>query len=186
MVGPSPLQQHRTCVAGLPCFGGDMVGFPSEVHPEGILAVLTSCSSDSVPIAPDGFPNDGYLQLGPVGMAVTAPGGRYQLCWCSTEGTNISAGESSCARGAALPFSTPCRISATSCTWPTMQQRRGSRWQVGRRKYTSQASMYIYMCACTHIYIHVHITYIHACMHIPTLFITLYISHTFIQEESRN
>ncbi|CAE7355996.1 agaA33 [Symbiodinium natans] len=94
LVGPSPLQQDRTCIAGRTCSTERIYG--ESLGPTDSLQLLATCG------VPEGtiprFPLNGLIvsdvnssQL-PSGMAVqagfesnivSAPGGLYRLCWCS-------------------------------------------------------------------------------------------------------
>ena len=93
LLGPSPLDQHRTCVSGQTCRISDM-SFYNQFEFDwsiGRLLILETCASRSVlpriwaePIRP---PATSYFSslLGAFQTEViSVAGGLYNLCWCST------------------------------------------------------------------------------------------------------
>jgi hypothetical protein len=92
IVGPSPLEQDRTCVSGQTCLlesisGKDLMGGDT-------FFVLDTCGQNHMagiasPI--DRFPKAGYFEsvassgamVSWGSIAVSAPGGQYRLCWCA-------------------------------------------------------------------------------------------------------
>ena len=79
--GPSPLEQHKTCVAGLSC----LIGLEGTFMDGDRVMVLDTCSVASVVWS---WPDSGR-SLGADNqtfswgtVAVSAAGGSYRLCWC--------------------------------------------------------------------------------------------------------
>ena len=107
LMGPHPLQQHRTCIAGRPCNTEQIYGQSLDIADS--IQLLETCGVPEGTV-PYRFPLNGLMVSGPnasqppSGMAVqaglvrseviSAPGGVYRLCWCS------SVSLSGCARGA--------------------------------------------------------------------------------------
>ena len=89
ILGPSPLQQDRSCVAGQHCEMDAISGFSIE----GWLMVLETCGQATL-----GLPNVAFLtEAGSVTWGVPSiPGGQYRLCWCSPE-VSFALNRSSCA-----------------------------------------------------------------------------------------
>ena len=93
ILGPSPLVQGYTCVSGQTCSLSGIVG--KGLAEDDRFFVLGTCGQDNVrgdePVVPR-FTNAGFFTdvagSGSVvswgSVAVTAPGGEYRLCWCST------------------------------------------------------------------------------------------------------
>ena len=85
IIGPSPLSQHRTCVAGQACHVDSLEG--TYLHAQDQVAVLATCGL-LAEVA--GMPNSGWFTsnltvqgLGFEGTRVTGQGGQYRLCWCA-------------------------------------------------------------------------------------------------------
>ena len=84
LVGPAPLQYARTCISGRACSFDGLVGEGLQVGDS--IQLLNTCGTHS---AVAGAPLTGRtvtLQGGSVSwgsLPITAPGGRYKLCWCS-------------------------------------------------------------------------------------------------------
>ena len=100
ILGPSPLQQHQTCISGLPCplqakhaFDGGSVGNGTEIST--YILVLDTCGT---PFAPTGFPTSTALGVNvrnASSFRTAAPGGSYRLCWCSEDFAGASGVNSS-------------------------------------------------------------------------------------------
>ena len=98
LLGPSPLEQHRTCVSGRACFLTPSPDHGLEglgVNPsDGLLAIpLTSTCGTLGAKRVEGvttnlsMPDPGGSSPAAVAQAVTRisePGGLYRLCWCSS------------------------------------------------------------------------------------------------------
>ena len=99
LLGPNPLEQHRTCISGRACFLGaspdhGMEGLGVDSASDGLLAIpLTStCGTRASPRVEGVTP---YLSI-PGGSSpsvvaqavarISEPGGVYRLCWCSSAG----------------------------------------------------------------------------------------------------
>ncbi len=104
LIGPTPLNQHKTCVAGQPCTLG-LLG--EDLQNNDLLHILETCgtyvnasqlshfaSSDSALHLPRFPSNNGVQSLSAGATAsgtsisfgtttITAMGGRYRLCWCA-------------------------------------------------------------------------------------------------------
>jgi hypothetical protein len=90
LIGPSPLQQQRTCVSGRPCTVAGILG-AGLTQADRVLVLDTCGVVSSVPR----FPSGGLSTLvssnqttGPLltswGLtSITASAGTYRLCWCS-------------------------------------------------------------------------------------------------------
>eukprot|EP00438_Fugacium_kawagutii_P024896 Skav220463 [mRNA] locus=scaffold3371:94690:102107:- [translate_table: standard] len=96
LIGPAPLNQHKTCVAGQPC-SFDMLG--TDLMAGDLVNVLETCgsyvnasqfthfdSSNDSPLYLPRFPSNGISTS--IGTSVswdeiTAMGSRYRLCWCA-------------------------------------------------------------------------------------------------------
>ena len=84
LVGPAPLQYARTCISGRACSFDGLLGEGLQVGDS--IQLLNTCGTHS---AVAGAPLTGRtvtLQGGSVSwgsLPITAPGGRYKLCWCS-------------------------------------------------------------------------------------------------------
>lgn len=87
LVGPSPLQQDRTCVMGQTCRIAALEG--ARLSATDRLQLLETCG---VPAPVQGVPSDGYAARSSAGAfswgIVTANAGIYRLCWCSSLGPN--------------------------------------------------------------------------------------------------
>ena len=90
VLGPSPLEQHRTCISGQTCLLADLTFGGREDWAVGKLLILETCS---VPSAVPRLPADGVLLqsfsqgrwLGQFESAtISAAGGQYSMCWCAT------------------------------------------------------------------------------------------------------
>ncbi|CAE7306120.1 agaA33 [Symbiodinium sp. CCMP2592] len=88
VVGPSPLEQDRTCIAGRTCNAERIRG--QSLRASDRLQILAT-GGGTVPLR---FPMNGLIlpdlnaSQPPSGMGlgseiVSAPGGLYRLCWCS-------------------------------------------------------------------------------------------------------
>ncbi|CAE8585944.1 unnamed protein product, partial [Polarella glacialis] len=100
LLGPAPLQQHRTCVSGQSCMISDILGMllAPQLFDTGLstnissdsLAILDTCGTKHViGRAPQDFAISSSLSSGSAysfSKRVTAAGGTYQLCWCSEVG----------------------------------------------------------------------------------------------------
>ena len=85
LLGPRPLYQDRTCVAGQTCFMSGILG--SALDSADAFAVQDTCGLAGTAV---GFPAYGSLVLAGSGAGIdwglapfTAAGGIYRLCWCS-------------------------------------------------------------------------------------------------------
>ena len=100
IVGPSPLQQHQTCISGFPCplhakqaFDERSVGHGTEIS--AYILVLDTCG---IPLGPTGFPTSTALGVNvrnASSFRTAAPGGSYRLCWCSEDFAGASGANSS-------------------------------------------------------------------------------------------
>ena len=100
MIGPSPLTQMRTCVAGQACSLDGIGG--QDLSPSASFAVLDTCgTSASAPFMPNVITHDGAtlpLSSFTVHQFATTPvaAGQYNLCWCPRPAAeNVSASNSS-------------------------------------------------------------------------------------------
>ena len=103
VVGPSPLHQDRTCVAGQTCLIEALLGHALSANDQ--IVALDTCASGAgelsgnaagralAGVAAPRTPFTGFMlqQAGRSGMsvwygttAVTAKGGQYRLCWCAS------------------------------------------------------------------------------------------------------
>ncbi len=87
LLGPSPLQQDRTCISGMPCSVANISGL--ELQYGDTLHILSTCGMFETRAVP-GIPQDGLslpgLGSGRVfswGGPFTTPGGQFRLCWCA-------------------------------------------------------------------------------------------------------
>ena len=88
-----PLEQHRTCVSGRVCAFDGLLGQHLSVND--VIQVLETCGVDPVI---ERFPTAGQVsRVDASGAAVTwgsdpvsAAGGRYRLCWCTTSESQCS------------------------------------------------------------------------------------------------
>ena len=85
MIGPAPLNQHRTCVAGQACHVDSLEG--AHLNAQDQIAVLATCGLLS---EVGGIPNSGFFTsnltvqgLGFESARITGEGGEYRLCWCA-------------------------------------------------------------------------------------------------------
>ena len=101
LIGPRPLQQHRTCISGRACFltasaDYDLEGLEVNSTADGLLAIPLSstCGSQGAKRL-EGV--TGYMSIpggsSPAAVAQTVPrisepGGLYRLCWCSAEASS--------------------------------------------------------------------------------------------------
>lgn len=89
VIGPTPLEQDRTCVSGQTCILTSVAGY--ELANEDRWLVLDTCGTPSVPygIFVDPTSNQTLTYMtGPYfnivwQTPITAAGGYYSLCWCS-------------------------------------------------------------------------------------------------------
>ena len=86
VIGPTPLEQDRTCVSGQTCILTSVAGY--ELANEDRWLVLDTCGTPSVPhrIGTDLVPS-GLSWLWQTALSVS--GGQYRLCWC--RGSNTTA-----------------------------------------------------------------------------------------------
>ena len=84
LIGPAPLIQHRTCVAGQTCAVDGISGV--ELQPDDAYLLSDDCQQ----VIP-GLPEGGYATAAPNTSLVqwsstpaTAQGGTYKLCWCAS------------------------------------------------------------------------------------------------------
>ena len=94
VLGTAPLTQQRTCVAGLPCHIDGITGH--GLTDDDKVLVLHTCGNVA---HVGGFPGYGAMRFTSASGAsvfwaspVTALGGQYRLCWCSS-GQHCSSGE---------------------------------------------------------------------------------------------
>ena len=97
LVGPAPLAQDRTCVSGQTCVLHRLLGY--HISPDDRFLVLETCATAT---ALPRFPEAGTfvdrpasatyedvgiglsrVTVGFMGVAITAAGGNYRLCWCA-------------------------------------------------------------------------------------------------------
>ena len=90
--GPSPLNQHRTCVSGQTCVLDGLTGLGLSAFD--MLAVQDTCGIAS---SPPGFPAAAWLQLLPGfsaraawNLGISSAGGEYRLCWTRVDASNFS------------------------------------------------------------------------------------------------
>jgi hypothetical protein len=92
LVGPRPLNQHRTCVSGQTCLFESITG--QHLRSDDVFFILDTCGVSTVPHDPGvqpRIPNDGMmitLQMTGATVSwgtvpVTLQGGQYRLCWCA-------------------------------------------------------------------------------------------------------
>ena len=101
LIGPRPLQQHRTCISGRACFltafaDYDLEGLEVNSTADGLLAIPLSSTCGSLGAKRlEGV--TGYMSIpggsSPAAVAQTVPrisepGGLYRLCWCSAEASS--------------------------------------------------------------------------------------------------
>ena len=119
IVGPAPLQQHRTCIAGLSCSVDGITGF--GLDSEDTYLLRDSCQALTAP--PDGLPDaglatlatlatmsavdgssSGTVQWGAADRQLTAQGGVYALCWCAAlpEAASNRSNKSACSQTASF------------------------------------------------------------------------------------
>ena len=94
VLGPAPLTQDRTCIAGQTCklYGIGGLGLPASDR----FAVLDTCGEASLV---DRLPASGILAPQPTlagsitlsfdSDVITSSAGSYRLCWCSPSDTNL-------------------------------------------------------------------------------------------------
>ena len=80
LLGPSPLQQQRTCVTGRHCEIEALTGLGID---SADLVIMDTCGHSATPL----FPNEGVLVPSNGGSwtsntPISAAGGIYRLCWC--------------------------------------------------------------------------------------------------------
>ncbi|CAE7364548.1 agaA33 [Symbiodinium sp. CCMP2592] len=82
LLGPMPIQQAFTCVAGRECNIDPITGFHLD---ENRLVVLETCGSERgvlrIPNSGLALASGGAATWGP--LPLTAAGGQYRLCWCA-------------------------------------------------------------------------------------------------------
>ena len=89
VLGPTPLEQHRTCISGQTCRVTDVAVHSYLDVSLGEVMILETCS---VPSIVPRFPADGILVSLPAAAGsnfrsfltgiVSAAGGTYHMCWC--------------------------------------------------------------------------------------------------------
>lgn len=78
LLGPQPLQQHRTCVAGRGCVFEPLLGPGAGAE----VMVLDTCGAPgAAPRLPAAAPRPEGSVSG--GVTLTAAGGSYRICWCA-------------------------------------------------------------------------------------------------------
>ena len=89
-LGPSPIDQVRTCVTGQSCHFDGLTGPGLQDHPGSLLA-LETCGSERPSVIAGFGRNDVVYPEFSAGWAVnwgdtpiTAVGGYYRLCWCAS------------------------------------------------------------------------------------------------------
>ena len=92
IIGVAPLEQDRTCVAGQTCSFDGIVG--NYLSGADKYMVLETCGVVDERWEVSGFPNAGLLTTAASGgtlswgtAVVSAGGGSYRLCWCSSSAT---------------------------------------------------------------------------------------------------
>ena len=107
MVGPAPLGQHRTCVAGFSCSVDGITGM--ALNAEDTYLLRDSCHASAAP--PEGLPDaglamrtaSGAVQWGAAEHHLTAKGGVYALCWCAAfPGASNSSNKSMCSQSSSF------------------------------------------------------------------------------------
>ena len=87
LLGPSPLDQHRTCISGMSCTVANISGL--ELQYGDTLHILSTCGMLGTEVP--GIPQDG-LSLPGLGSGrvftwgeepLTTGGGQFRLCWCA-------------------------------------------------------------------------------------------------------
>ena len=89
LIGAAPLSQDRTCVAGAAC---SITGIRGEgLQQKDLILIMDTCGLERSLVS--GFPSNGTVALTAEGTSfswgfatISAAGGIYQLCWCSSEG----------------------------------------------------------------------------------------------------
>lgn len=79
LLGPSPLAQDRTCIAGSACRMRPLLGL--GVSAQDRVLVLATCAAPSAALV-GAFSGGALLQWEAASAA--AAGGEYRLCWCSS------------------------------------------------------------------------------------------------------
>ena len=93
ILGPAPLEQHRTCVAGMICELNTLLGFGGLGAGHGLSStdrflLMDTCAMNTVlpRSGPAGIPGS-VSSSGAIirwdSSAITAAGGLYRLCWCA-------------------------------------------------------------------------------------------------------
>ena len=85
VLGPSPLQQDKTCISGVACALGSFTG--NLLSSEDGLKVMKDCGSSEGIVA--GIPP---LELGNSSYVLLASGGSYRICWCTPPSRAFAAG----------------------------------------------------------------------------------------------
>ena len=102
IIGPSPLQQDRTCTSGQRCHLGGLTG---EHMGTNDMLIADTCGTDKAAFIPR-FVNFGASEMAGDGLAtwsiITAAGGQYRLCWCASTTACASASEFSTDMGGLL------------------------------------------------------------------------------------
>ncbi|CAK9087975.1 unnamed protein product [Durusdinium trenchii] len=122
MIGPSP-DQHRTCNSGEICSFQQLTGHALQAAD--LVALMDTCGvsmGHRFPELGQFLSSHGHESLGPTSLS--AAGGRYRLCWCSSlylsscstmEGFNVDAGELLVLGPRPLTKDMTC-VSGQSCT----------------------------------------------------------------------
>jgi len=99
VVGPTPLQQDRTCISGRTCLIDGLLG--EGLQQFGSVLLLETCGTPSVlpRVVGTGHAepqaNGSWTTVSWGALPLTAAGGLYRLCWCldvaNVSGTNTTA-----------------------------------------------------------------------------------------------
>ena len=91
LLGPSPLEQHRTCVSGLSCEFDGFLG--KELSDLNKILLADTCGVASMPSSQIASLNTFGVSAVVSWGSLEISGGVYRLCWCSgqSDGSNIVA-----------------------------------------------------------------------------------------------
>eukprot|EP00438_Fugacium_kawagutii_P036305 Skav212389 [mRNA] locus=scaffold673:17709:27838:- [translate_table: standard] len=81
VLGPRPLQQDRTCIAGRSCMVEDILGFGLSSTMQAMILDTCGVASFGVGIATAGTTMANRSSF--VWEKITAKGGQYRMCWCA-------------------------------------------------------------------------------------------------------
>eukprot|EP00438_Fugacium_kawagutii_P024899 Skav220466 [mRNA] locus=scaffold3371:141367:147052:- [translate_table: standard] len=81
VLGPRPLQQDRTCIAGRSCMVEDILGFGLSSKMQAMILDTCGVASFGVGIATAGTTMANRSSF--VWEKITAKGGQYRMCWCA-------------------------------------------------------------------------------------------------------